>query len=196
MTTIALPSTIAKKTASSSKKSYPIFDGVKEIVNVLCQKNRQIKALEGETKRLKEEVAEAVFPLAVSSIKNGGAELGVSALGDEGSALVIYKDDFRSGADLEAVKGAIGTKAEKLFRQRLAFQVSGDTLTTVLGPKKVGGFIGELAALFEKHGVSESLVVKEDFVPTSVRDLFEVLTLKQLQALNEVYKIPSAVSAK
>lgn len=188
---------IAKTTAAKKGgKTYPAYDGIKDTVNKLVELDREVKTKEGDIKRLKAEVSEAVFAFAAKSIK-GGSELGVSALGDKGSALVIYKDDFRSGADLAVVEATIGKKlTEKLFRQRFTLKVNGDSLVEKIGAAKTGKFVAELVALFEKHEVSESLEAKEDFVPTGVEDLFKLLSVEQATTLNEVYKVPSAVSVK
>jgi hypothetical protein len=195
-TTVSLGSVNKASAAKKGGKTYPAYDGIKSVVNQLVEKDREAKALDGDIKRLKAEVAEAVFPFAAEKIKNG-SELGVSVLGDKGSALVVYKDDFRSGADLASVEEVIGKKpTEKLFRQRFSLKVNGDTLVEKLGAAKTSKFVAELVALFEKHEVSDALEAKEDFVPTSVADIFKVLTVEQAQALNEVFKVPSSVSVK
>lgn len=187
---------IATKKTASSKKAYPTFNGVAKTVTALLAKDKELKAIEGECDRLKKEIAEAVLPTAIAHVKDGGVELGVSATGDGGSALVIYKDSFRSGADLGKVTEIIGKPAtDKLFRQRVSLSVSGDVLVETLGDK-AQKFIGELATLFKKHGVTEALESKVDFVPTGVKELFTALTVKQVEALNEVYKVPSSVSVK
>lgn len=186
-----------EKSNKSNKKNYPVFEGARSVVNQIVQKHAKIKALEDEIKPLKEEVAKAVFPTAVHHIKEGGEELGVSAVGDIGSVLVVYKNDFRTGADREEVEGVIGDKlASKCFRQRFKLTVDGDVLVAKLGVQKTNKLVAKLVEVFEDFEVSDALASKEDYVPKDVQHLFETLSVEQLTSLSEVVKIPSSVSVK
>ena len=185
------------KSSTKKGKEYPVFDGNRSLVNKIVDKDRQIKVLEGEVKRFKDELKEEVFPVAAQHIKDGSDELGVSAVGDTGSVLVVYTAAYKSGADLEKVEEVIGKKnTDKLFRQRFSLKVDGDVLTENIGVVKTGKLVNELVELFAKYGVSEALTSKEDFVPVGVRELFTALSVEEATALNEVFAFPATAGVK
>lgn len=191
--TVKLP--FAGKTSSKSKE-FIRLEGLESEVDALISKNRELKVLTDATDLLKDKIRGAALPSAVQGVKEG-KDLGVSVVGTKGNALVTWKNDFRTGADITKVGDAIGVAtAKELFKQKFKLLVDGDLLVKTLGVAKTTKFVAELSDLFDKHGVGEAIAAKEDFVPESVESLFEVLSQSKVERLLEVFKVSASVTAK
>ena len=153
--------------AAKAAKVYPVLpdpDGqVAALVDGILEETAQIEALEGGVEIEKGELIAIAKPfyfqlhagqMAVAS--------SVEARAGEKVVRIGFSNSYRGTADDSAILRVTGEKGVRFFKQSFELKIKGDLIPEAA----VEPLIGELQALFARHGAGAALTANAVFKPT------------------------------
>ena len=153
--------------AAKAAKVYPVLpdpDGqVAALVEAVLEQNAQIEALEGALEIHKGELIAIAKPFYFQHHAGQMAVASsVEARAGEKVVRIGFSNSYRGTGDDGAILRVTGEKGVRFFKQSFELKIKGDLIPEAA----VEPLIGELQALFARHGAGAALTAKAVFKPS------------------------------
>jgi hypothetical protein len=197
---VSLAGFAVQSPAGKTAKSYPLLpdpDGqVAEMVTLILEQSAQLEALEGSVELLKSELVAVAKPFYFQH--HAGQHAVASAIearaADGRTVRVGFSNSYRAVTDEAALLRLAGPQAERFFKQSFELKIKGDAIPEAA----VETLLGELQALFARHGASAALVAKAVIKPTKEFHTARhtLFTPQQNAELDKIAPVSASVKTK